>query len=41
MSLIHEVRICEVHLDHRLLLLIGNDYLGVRAKRGRTDDESI
>ena len=41
MSLIHEIRIREVHLDRRLLLLIGNDNLGVRAKRGRTDDESI
>lgn len=41
MSLVHEIRVSEVHLHHRLLLLIGNVDLGVRTKRCGTDDESI
>ena len=41
MSLVHEVRGTKVHLYHWLLLLIGNVYLGVRARRYRTDHESI
>ena len=41
MPLVHEVRIRKVHFYHSLFLLISNDYLGVRTKWCRTDDESI